>query len=102
MVTRFKAHAVTSKSTMADEVHNELLLKFASVDSVIAKLGLNRVAGNVYECPSTRDFWEVKNGKIMRLTSENEVDNNETLTAADHMNPEASLQQILADLTFYD
>lgn len=94
--------SIPKESKLVSEVYDSLLPKMASVDSVIRKLGLLRVAGNVYECPSTKDFWEVKEGKIMRLTTANEVDNSEKLVAADSMDPETSLKQILADLEFYE
>jgi hypothetical protein len=99
---RKAAHRLQSDSDLANEVYDSLLPKMASANFVINRLGLVRVAGNMYECPSTKDFWQVKEGKIMRLTSTNEVDNSESLVAADSTDPEASLKQILADLEFYD
>jgi hypothetical protein len=65
----------------------------------IASMGLNRVAGNVYECPSTKDFWKVQGGKVVRMATE-EVDNGERLAAAPHDNPSNFLASILDDLTF--
>lgn len=94
--------SIPKQSDMASEAHDALLPIMASANTVIQRLGLMRVAGNVYECPSSKDFWEVKEGKIMRLTSANEVDNSETLMAADSRDPESSLKHILDDLEFYD
>jgi hypothetical protein len=61
--------------------------------------GLRRVAGNVYICKSTQDFWNVVDGKIVRLTK-TEVDNGENLRAAPRRNPNGFMDQILNDLTF--
>jgi hypothetical protein len=76
-------------------------------EKIVAKLAkdqglsLSRVAGNVYEAPATRDFWAVRNGKLVRLTGASEVDDNEQLkTAFDGHDPEGSLHRILADLEF--
>jgi hypothetical protein len=69
------------------------------VQKKIASMGLVRRAGNIYECPSTKDFWAVKNGKIMRLTV-TEVDNGESLKAAPRGNPSGFLSAVLNDLTF--
>ena len=69
------------------------------VKSKIASMGLVRRAGNIYECPSTKDFWAVKGGKIMRLTV-TEVDNGESLRAAPRKNPSGFLNAVLGDLTF--
>jgi hypothetical protein len=69
------------------------------VAAVIREKKLKRVAGNIYECPSTKDFWSVQDGKIMRLTV-TEVDNGESLAAAPRRNPGNFLTQVLNDLTF--
>ncbi len=61
--------------------------------------GLVRVAGNTYICKSTKDFWNVVDGKIMRLTK-TEVDNGENLQGAPRRNPSSFLDQVLNDLTF--
>lgn len=61
---------------------------------------LNRVAGNVYENKASRDYWTVRNGKLVRLTGSTEVDDGEHLDPADLNDPEASLNRILADLDF--
>jgi hypothetical protein len=68
--------------------------------ATIARFNLWRVAGNMYECPSSRDFWQVTaDGGIKRLTKSTSVDHGESLPAADATNPEDTLNTILADLT---
>lgn len=70
------------------------------VARVIRDLGLVRVAGNVWECPSTKDFWAVRGASIIRLTGKDPVDNGETIAAADVSDPETTLNEIMADLEF--
>lgn len=65
----------------------------------IASMGLYRVAGNSYICESTKDFWQVKGNKVIKLTLD-EVDNGETLVAAPSDNPASFLADLLGDLTF--
>ncbi len=65
----------------------------------IASMGLSRVAGNAYICESTKDFWQVKGNKVIRLTID-EVDNGEHLPAAPSNDPAQYLAAILNDLTF--
>jgi hypothetical protein len=65
----------------------------------IEEMGLVRVAGNAYRCPSTRDFWAVKGGKVIRITVD-EVDNGESIQAAPADAPGNFLSSILADLVF--
>jgi len=68
--------------------------------AMIDELGLQRVAGNLYECPSTRDFWKVSDkGGITRLTSD-EVDNGEHIEAAPKEAAEDFLHDVLAGLDF--
>lgn len=70
------------------------------VQQKITSMGLLRVAGNVYECPSSQDFWQVTGGgKIVRLSG-NEVDNGESIPAAPNDNPGEYLTSILNDLEF--
>lgn len=83
-----------------EEAQIEVFAKNASASMTIDRFNMWRVAGNVYECPSTQDFWEVKEGKLKRLTSNNVVDNGESLVAANKDNPELSLKAILDDLDF--
>ena len=72
----------------------------AETQKKIASLGLQRVAGNIYECPSTKDFWKVTSGGgIARLTAE-EVDNHERLAAAPPSAPSDFLSEILGSLDF--
>lgn len=98
-----KTHALSSSDPdLVSEVMANLLPHVASADYMIKAMNMHRVAGNVYECPSTKDFWEVKEGKIFKLTKGNEVDNSEKLMAADSIDPEASLKMILDDLEFYN
>jgi len=98
-------HSLSSSSSeeLAKEVHDLLspeMNKNASVQSVIARFKLRHIAGNVYECPSTKDFWEVKNGRILKLVESSEVDNGEKMIPVDRMDPESNLQKILDDLEF--
>ena len=57
-----------------------------AVKAKIASMGLERVAGNVYTCPSSQDFWTVKGGKIKKLTGD-EVDNGESIKSAPKNDP---------------
>lgn len=68
-----------------------------AVKAKIASVGLVRVAGNCYTCPSTRDFWAVKGNSIMRLTGD-EVDNGESIQAADETDPQGFLGHIMDDI----
>jgi len=68
----------------------------------VAEMGLTRVAGNVFECPSTKDFWKVgETGSLVRLTS-GEVDNGDRIAPAPKESAQTAdfLQGILADLEF--
>jgi len=65
----------------------------------INDLMLRRVAGNVYECPSTKDFWKVQGNKIVKLVG-NEVNQGESIPAAPDDKPAAFLAGILDDLEF--
>ena len=65
----------------------------------IDSLMMRRVAGNVYEAPSTRDFWKVQGNRIIKLVG-NEVDNGESIPAAPEDRPAAFLAGILDDLEF--
>jgi hypothetical protein len=70
-----------------------------AVQRKIASMGLLRVAGNVYECPSSQDFWQVAGGKIVRLSGD-VVDNGESIAAAPKDQPMEFLSSILDDLEF--
>ncbi len=65
----------------------------------VASMGLVRVAGNIYECPSTKDFWKVKGTNIVKLTSD-EVDNHERIAAAPAQAPMNFLEEVLGSLEF--
>lgn len=65
----------------------------------LRKGGFRRLAGNIFVSNSSRDFWTIKNGKIVRLT-DTEVDNGEKVAAAPADNPGGFLRDVLADLTF--
>ena len=69
------------------------------VKEKIASMGLTRVAGNIYECPSSKDFWKVKGNSIVRLTS-GEVDNHEQIAAAPAQAPMNFLEEVLGSLEF--
>lgn len=76
-------------------------------EATVVKMGfqqgmsLHRVAGNVYENPSKREFWGVKDGTLVRLTgSSTEVDDDERMDPADTEDPEGTLTSILADLEY--
>jgi hypothetical protein len=70
--------------------------------AMVAEMGLQRVAGNVFECPSSKDFWKVgEGGSLVRLTK-GEVDNGDKIAPAPKESSQTSdfLQGILADLEF--
>lgn len=69
------------------------------VQQYIDKYAMQRVAGNVYECPSTKDFWKVQGTKIIKLVG-NEVSNGESIPGAPDDKPAAFLANILDDLSF--
>ncbi len=72
----------------------------AAIQRKIASMGLVRCAGNVYEAPSTKDFWMVSaDGGIRRLCGD-EVDNGESIAAAPKDQPMQFLESILDDLSF--
>ena len=64
-------------------------------------MGLVRLAGNMFECKSTKDFWKVseKDGSLVRMTS-GEVDNGEHIQSAPKEAGADFLQDILAGLEF--
>jgi hypothetical protein len=70
----------------------------AGLQTQIESRGLNRVAGNIFICNSTNDFWNVKDGKVLRITTV-EVDNGETI-ASPQGDPRDFLDDALTDLTF--
>lgn len=88
----------TTESVFSKNHFSEAKLS-PEVRSKIASLGLTRVAGNSFICNSTKEFWKVQGGKVIRLTVD-EVDNGETLAAAPTDNPASFLADILGDLSF--
>ena len=72
----------------------------AATAKKVASMGLNRVAGNIYECPSTHDFWRVQGGKIVKLVGSEEVDNGESITAAPRKNPAGFMSSVMDDIEF--
>jgi hypothetical protein len=70
------------------------------VKAKIASMGLTRCAGNVWEQPSTRDFWKVEGSNIKRLTKGSVVNNGEKIVAAPADAPRSFLDDILSDLQF--
>jgi hypothetical protein len=69
------------------------------VQSYIDKFAMQRIAGSVYECPSTKDFWKVQGTKIIKLVGA-EVNNGESIAGAPNDKPQAFLAGILDDLDF--
>ncbi len=69
------------------------------VSQKIASMGLTRIAGNVWECPSTHDFWKVQGNKVVRMATD-EVDNGERIAAAPSNEPMGFLSAMLDDLSF--
>jgi hypothetical protein len=65
----------------------------------ISSMQLQRVAGNVYACPSDRDFWQVQGNKIIKLVG-SEIDTGQSIPAASDTNPASSLKNFLGDLEF--
>jgi hypothetical protein len=65
----------------------------------IDSMMMRRIAGNVYECPSTKDFWKVQGNKIVKLVG-NEVNAGESIPAASSDKPAVSLAGWLDDLEF--
>ena len=70
----------------------------ASMGSEIKRRGLRRVSGNIFVCPSTQDFWGVKNGKIIRLIGM-EVDMGDAIQGAPADDPGGFITGLMGDLT---
>ena len=86
--TVFSSNHFSSKTTLSPEVRQK-----------IASMGLERVAGNIWEAPSTKDFWKVQGNKIVRISGD-EVDNGESIAAAPSNAPMGFLSAMLDDLSF--
>lgn len=69
------------------------------VQEQITGWGLTRVAGNAFICESSKDFWVVKDGHIMKLVG-NEVDAGESILAAPDDKPQAFVNALMDDLDF--
>lgn len=81
------------KQALEETTPSPYLIKKASF------MGFIHIAGNLFECPSSKDLWKVKGGKIFRLTGK-EVDNKERVKPADPKNPSKFLRDILSELEF--
>ncbi len=97
--------AVSLLAEVAETLPSSPALKTASraslTDTQVQKLaldaglpGLQRVAGNKFICPATKDFWKVADGKIVRMVT-SEVDFGEALGAADSESEPSSLTSAL-------
>ncbi len=96
----YAAVGVGSRPSGAAPSTNRFTQPDKQASAVIAEFGLQRVAGNLYECPSTRDFWKISDrGGITRLTAD-EVDNGEHIEAAPKEAGEDFLRDVLAALDF--
>ena len=70
----------------------------ASLSTQIKSHGLRRVSGNIFVCPSTQDFWSVKNGKIIRLIGM-EIDSGDSITGAPADDPSGFISGLMGELT---
>ncbi len=86
------------ESSAPSNNHYTPLNKKANV--IATEMGLERVAGNIYESKSRRDFWKVsENGGITRLTAD-EVDDGDSIPAAPKEAADDFLRDVLAALEF--
>jgi hypothetical protein len=96
------SHGIGSRSDESLELPSGNHIKTASISKTakrkIDELGLQRVAGNAWLCPSTKDLWRVNGDKVIRITTV-EIDNNEELPATGSGDPSMFLTDVLADLT---
>jgi hypothetical protein len=92
-----------SESVSPSNNHYASTVKLSKeASAMIAEMGLQRVAGNVFECPSSKDYWRIsKDGGLLRLTN-GEVDDGDKIAPAPKESADTSdfLQGILADLEF--
>jgi len=99
---KFAAHALAQPREEGRVIRRNHFAAATSISpelrSKIALLGLERVAGNVYACPSKQDFWTVKGNKIIKLVVD-EVDDGSSIAAAPSNSPMDFLTNILDDLT---
>src|SRR5271157_5693052 len=94
-----KRHRDAKEAPSSNHMASEKALP-KQVKAKIASMNLTRCAGNVYEAPSTKDFWKVKGNDIVRLTKGSVVNNGEKIVAAPRENQQNFLDEILSDLTF--
>jgi hypothetical protein len=96
------SHGLGSREEQSIELPSKNHIKTASISPSamrkVADLGLQRVAGNAWLCPSTKDLWRINGDKVIRITLE-EVDNGEEIVAEHSENPSMFLADVLADLT---
>src|SRR5271163_639610 len=99
---KFAMHSVGQPREQGRVIHRNHFANDTSISpdvrTKIARLGLERVAGNVYACPSKQDFWAVKGNKIIKLVVD-EVDDGSSIAAAPSNDPMDFLTNILDDLT---
>jgi hypothetical protein len=97
------ATAVMGSRLQPESVPPSNFFRQASITPSLAKeikaKGLVRVAGNHLTCVSTKDFWAIKGGKLVRI-SKQEVDNGDTLAPADVHSLRGSAHNFLDDFTF--
>lgn len=91
-------HPLQKVGKMDSPTANHFRPATASAKKKIASLNLNRVAGNVYECPSTKDFWKVNGSSVIRISSK-EVDNGEKISQSSS-SFNAPNDDIFSDLEF--
>ena len=89
----------TNEATFSKNHFASLSAYPKEVQQQITSWGLTRVAGNAFICESSKDFWQVKGNKIIKLTGD-EVDNGERIAGAPEDKPERFLAGILDDLEF--
>jgi len=70
-----------------------------AVQHYIDQFSMHRVAGSIYECPATRDFWKLSGNKIVKLVG-NEVNDGDSIPAAPDDKPAAFLANLLDSLEF--
>jgi hypothetical protein len=102
-IANVRGHTVGLRADQRIELPSANHFKTAAVSKTAAQMiqahGLVRVAGNTFICRSTKDFWKLNGGKIVRITK-TEVDNGESVSGAPAGNPAGFLTEILSDLTF--
>lgn len=99
---KYAAHAVAQPVEQSRVIRRNHFSATASispeVQTKIAKMGLERVAGNIWTCKSKADFWKVRGNKIIKLVVD-EVDDGSSIPPAAENNPMKFLESVLDDLT---